>query len=60
MLSAFDVHAKEKRELLERNLAIMKAAWAGNVVGAETLGAVMAPRPAAAASSAHLDGSIRP
>ena len=45
MLSAFDVHAKEKRELLERNLAIMKAAWAGNVVGAEILGAVMAPRP---------------
>lgn len=45
MLDAFDVKPKEKRELLERNLVAMKAAWAGGVVGSETVGAVMSPLP---------------
>ncbi|MFL3656237.1 MAG: LLM class flavin-dependent oxidoreductase, partial [Halioglobus sp.] len=45
MLSAFDVNPKEKRELLNRNLEVMKAAWAGGVVGSETIGAVMSPLP---------------
>ena len=45
MLSAFDVNPKEKRELLNRNLDVMKAAWAGGVVGSEAIGAVMSPLP---------------
>lgn len=45
MLDAFDVKPNEKRELLERNLAVMKAAWAGAVVGSEAAGAVMSPLP---------------
>lgn len=45
MLDAFDVKPNEKRELLERNLAAMKTAWAGGVVGSEAAGAVMSPLP---------------
>jgi len=45
MLSAFDVNPKEKRELLNRNLDVMKAAWAGGVVGSQAIGAVMSPLP---------------
>ncbi len=45
MLDAFNVKPKEKRELLERNLAAMKAAWAGGIVGSEEIGAVMSPLP---------------
>jgi alkanesulfonate monooxygenase SsuD/methylene tetrahydromethanopterin reductase-like flavin-dependent oxidoreductase (luciferase family) len=45
MLDAFDVKPTEKRELLERNLAAMKAAWAGGIVGSEKVGAVMSPLP---------------
>ncbi len=45
MLNAFNVNPKEKRELLNRNLDVMKAAWAGEIVGAEEIGAVMSPLP---------------
>ena len=45
MLDAFDVKPEQKRELLERNLGVMKAAWAGGVVGSEAIGAVMSPLP---------------
>ena len=45
MLDAFDVKPEHKRELLERNLVAMKAAWAGGVVGSEAVGAVMSPLP---------------
>ena len=45
MLSALHVDPKEKRELLNRNLEVMKAAWAGGVVGSEAIGAVMSPLP---------------
>ena len=45
MLSAFDVNPKEKRELLNRNLDVMKAAWAGGIVGSQAIGAVMSPLP---------------
>lgn len=45
MLSAFDVNPTEKRELLNRNLDVMKAAWAGGVVGSQAIGAVMSPLP---------------
>jgi alkanesulfonate monooxygenase SsuD/methylene tetrahydromethanopterin reductase-like flavin-dependent oxidoreductase (luciferase family) len=45
MLSAFGVNPKEKRELLERHLDIMKAAWAGESIGSEAIGAVMSPLP---------------
>ena len=45
MLSAFDVNPKEKRELLNRNLDVMKEAWAGGVVGSQAIGAVMSPLP---------------
>ena len=46
MLSAFDVNPTEKRELLNRNLDVMKAAWAGGIVGSQAIGAVMSPLPA--------------
>ena len=45
MLSAFDVNPTEKRELLNRNLDVMKAAWAGGIVGSQAIGAVMSPLP---------------
>lgn len=45
MLDAFNVKANEKRELLERNLAAMKVAWAGDSVTGEVEGAVMSPLP---------------
>ncbi len=45
MLDAFNVKPNEKRELLERNLTAMKAAWAGGVFGSGEVGTVMSPLP---------------
>ncbi len=45
MLDAFKVEPREKRQLFERTLDVMKAAWSGEVVGSTEHAAVMAPLP---------------
>ena len=45
MLDAFKVDPREKRQLFERTLITMKAAWSGEVVGSEEHAAVMSPGP---------------
>ena len=45
MLDAFKVDPREKRQLFERTLDVMKLAWSGEVVGSAEHAAVMSPRP---------------
>ncbi len=45
MLDAFEVDPREKRQLFEQALDIMKNAWSGKVVGSGEYGAVLSPLP---------------